>query len=357
MAERNDYDRTEAPTQRRREESRQKGQVARSSDLTAACTLLGAVLLLYFAGERLWTGMAVLVRQSLAVSEGSNPTRADMLSADLAFSAKLMAESISPIAVGIAVVALAATVGQVGFLLTAKPLKPDFARLSPLRGVKNLIGMRAGVRLGMSVGKIAIIISLAAFIIAQEMPRILGLAELETTAMFKTSVGLVFSLAVKLALLLVLLAVLDYAYQRWQHERDLMMTKQEVKEELKRMEGDPLIRQRRTRVARQLALQRIGHAVPKADVVVTNPTHYAIALRYESGRMKAPKVVAKGADYLAIRIRQLAAAHDVPLVERRELAQAMYRSVEVGQEVPPQFYNAVAEILAYVYRLKGKQAA
>ena len=209
----------------------------------------------------------------------------------------------------------------------------------------------------MSVGKIAIIISLAGFVIAQEMPRILVLAELETTAMFKASVGLVFSLAVKLALLLVLLAVLDYVYQRWQHERDLLMTKQEVKEEMKRMEGDPLIRQRRTRVARQLALQRIGHAVPQADVVVTNPTHFAVALRYESGRMKAPKVVAKGADYLAMRIRQLAAAHDVPLVERRELAQAMYRSVEVGQEVPPQFYNAVAEILAYVYRLKGKQAA
>ena len=189
------------------------------------------------------------------------------------------------------------------------------------------------------------------------MPRIISLAGLETKPMFSAAAGLVFSLGVKLALLLLFLAIADFAFHRWQRERDLRMTRQDVKEELKRMEGDPLIRQRRTRVARQLALQRIGHTVPGADVVVTNPTHYAVALKYDSASMHAPKVVAKGADFLAMRIRQLAALHGVPLVERKELAQAIYNTVEVGREVPPQFYNAVAEILAYVYRLGARQTA
>ena len=132
---------------------------------------------------------------------------------------------------------------------------------------------------------------------------------------------------------------------------------EEVKEEMKRMEGDPMIRQRRMRVARQLAMQRIGQTVPQADVIVTNPTHFSIALKYDKSSMGAPKVVAKGADFLAMRIRQIAMANGVPLVERKEIAQGLYRSVEVGQEVPPEFYSAVAEILAYVYRLSGRKSA
>jgi flagellar biosynthetic protein FlhB len=146
-------------------------------------------------------------------------------------------------------------------------------------------------------------------------------------------------------------------FQSWKREQDLRMSKHEVKEEMKRMEGDPLVKQRRTRVARQLALQRIGQAVPKADVVVTNPTHFAVALKYDNQSMRAPKVVAKGADFMAMRIRQLAVANGVPLVERKELARALYRTVEIGQEIPPEFFNAVAEILAYVYRLSGKRSA
>ena len=164
-------------------------------------------------------------------------------------------------------------------------------------------------------------------------------------------------LALKLAVLLLVLALLDYAFQRWQHERDLRMSKQEVKEDMKRMEGDPLVKQRRTRVARQLALQRIGQAVPNADVVVTNPTHFSVALKYDAKTMTAPKVIAKGADFLALRIRQIAVANGVPMVERKEIAQALYKTVEVGQEVPPQLYSAVAEVLAYVYRLGGRKTA
>jgi flagellar biosynthetic protein FlhB len=212
------------------------------------------------------------------------------------------------------------------------------------------------MRFVMSIGKLLIIGAMAAVVVLRDIPSILHLADLDANQILPAAGHLVFLLALKLAVLLLLLALLDYAFQRWQHERDMRMTKEEVKEEMKRMEGDPLVKQRRSRVARQLAMQRLSSAVPHADVVVTNPTHFAVALRYDGQTMQAPKVVAKGADYLAARIRQLAVINGVPMVERKELARALYRDVEVGQQIPPQFYSAVAEILAYVYRLSGRSA-
>lgn len=353
----NDFEKTETPTPRRREEARQEGNVARSSDLTAACILLASVLLLYLSGRRMMECMSLLLKRFLMPDQMSNPTRIDGIGADLALAGKMVVETMWPLVLGIVVVALVATLGQVGFLFTTKPLQPNFGRMSPLRGVKNLVDIRAGVRLVMGLAKIVAIAAVAAIVIVGDIPQIITLAELETKPIFTAAADLVFALGIKLSLLLLLLAMFDFAFQKWQRERDLRMTKQDVKEELKRMEGDPLIKHRRARVARQLALQRIGHAVPKADVVVTNPTHYAVALNYDSKAMKAPKVTAKGADYLATRIRQLAAVHGVPMIERRELAQAMYKTVEVGQEVPPQYYGAIAEILAYVYRLGGLRSA
>jgi flagellar biosynthesis protein FlhB len=356
MAE-DQFDKTEAPTPRKRQETRQEGNVARSTDLTAACSLLAAMVLLQLFGLRILHGLKLLLESVLEGSMISNPTRADDVTSLFHYCAAAMVTLVGPLLLCITGVALLASVAQVGFLVTGKPLQPTLSKLSPLRGVRNIIGPRAGMRLLMSLGKLLIIAAVAAVTIHSDMERILVLGELDLLPMFATACQLFYTLALRLALVLLVLGILDYAYQRWQHERDMRMSKQDIREELKRMEGDPLVKQRRARVARQLALQRIGHAVPKADVVVTNPTHFAIALRYESGTMTAPKVVAKGADFLAMRIRQIAAANGVPMVERRELAQALYRSVEVGQEVPPQFYSAVAEILAYVYRLGGRRSA
>jgi flagellar biosynthetic protein FlhB len=186
---------------------------------------------------------------------------------------------------------------------------------------------------------------------------VLHIGELEVVQAFGAACELVYALAIKLAALLIVLAIIDYAFQRWKHEQDLKMSKQEVKEEMKRMEGDPLVKQRRARVARQLAMQRVAAAVPKADVVVTNPTHFAVALQYDTKSMRAPKVVAKGADFMAMRIRQIAAVHGIPIIERKPLARALYAGVEIGQEIPPEHYAAVAEILAYVYRLAGRKSA
>jgi len=350
-------EKTEAPTARRRQEARNEGNVARSPDLTAALILLGGMLLLGNFGGRLMGGMRTAMAVILSGTINDHPVRPGDLMSLAAICSYITINSVGPIVVGVGVVALLATLMQVGFLITAKPLEPSLDKLNPLRGLQNLLGMRGGVRLVMSLAKVGVIGTVAILIIMSDLDKILALGSLEIRPMVIVAWHLLYWLGIKLAIVLVILAILDYAYQRWQREEDMKMTKEEIKEEMKRMDGDPLVKQRRARVARQLAMQRVGAAVPQADVVVTNPTHFAIALKYDSATMAAPKVVAKGADYMALRIRQLAMLNDVPLVERKSLARSLYKSVEVGQEVPPQFFSAIAEILAYVYRLSGKRSA
>lgn len=356
MAE-SDLEKTESATPRRREEARNEGNVVRSMDLSAAATLLAGIILLKLFGFRITETLSGMTRWFLSGDPATNPTRVEDLSGVLTLGGGALGRCALPMILGLACVALLVTVAQVGFLVTGTPLAPRLSRLSPLRGIKNLVSMRAGMRLGMSLAKVVVIGLVASVLIMMELDDILTLGQIDARSALGLAVSIIFWFAVKLALVLLILGLLDYAYQRWQRERDLRMTRVEVKDEMKRMEGDPLVKQRRTRVARQLALQRISHDVPRADVVVTNPTHFAVALRYVSEKMTAPRVVAKGADFMAMRIRHVAAQHGVPAVERKELARVLYRNVEVGQEVPPEHYNAVAEILAYVYRLDGKASA
>lgn len=352
-----DQEKTESPTPRRRQEARQDGNVARSADLSAACILLASILLLDWYGLQLLGGLKVVVEAMLSSAHAANPTRPGDIGALGGFTGRVVFGAVAPMVLGTMAVALLATVAQVGFIVTVKPLQPNIAKLSPLKGLKGLFDARAGMRLLMSLGKVAVIAGIAIISISGDMPRIMMLSELEAMQLFGSACEVVYGLALKLAAGLLILALIDYSFQKWQRERDLKMTKQEVKEELKRMEGDPLVKQRRTRVARQLALQRINHSVPHADVVVTNPTHFAVALQYDSKTMVAPKVVAKGADLIAMRIRQVAISHEIPIIERKELARALFKNVEVGQQIPPQFFSAVAEILAYVYRLSGRKTA
>ena len=349
-------ERTEQPTQRRRDEARQDGNVAKSQDLTGAFVMLAAIVMMYLFGMRLIHGMQRSLEVMLSSGLAENPTRAGDVTVTMSYTGRIMVAAVGPLVLAISAVALLITLGQVGFLVTGKPLTPDLNRLNPFKGAKNLVDARAAVRLLMSLGKVLIIGSVAGVVIYRDMAKIVSIAHLEVAPGLAASGMVIFALAMKLAALLILLAIADYAYQRWQREKDLRMSKQDVKEEMKRMEGDPMVRQRRQRVARQLAMQRTSQAVPQADVVVTNPTHFAVALKYDSETMIAPKVIAKGADYLALRIRQIAAQNSIPIVERKEVARALYRTVEVGQDVPPDLYAAVAEILAYVYRLNDAAA-
>lgn len=345
-------EKTEDPTPKRREEARQEGNVAKSQDLTAAVAMFGAMLLLGVLGMHLFGGMQLLVRTALSGEWALNVTTVDDLMASVSSTAYVAARIALPLVIGLLIVTIIANVLQVGFLISGKAIAPKFSKLSPIKGAQNLFSGRAAMRLVMSLLKVAIVIGVATWAIIEDFPLLLTLIHLSPGAILAAASYVVWTIALKIAAVLVVLAIFDFLYQKWQHEQDLKMSKHEVKEETRTMEGDPQIKKRRSEVARQLAMQRMGQAVPQADVVVTNPTHYAVALKYDDS-MAAPKVVAKGADYMAMRIRQLAAAHEVTIVERPPLARALYRTVEVGQEIPEKFFSAVAEILAYVYRLKG----
>ncbi|MFA7235806.1 MAG: flagellar biosynthesis protein FlhB [Phycisphaeraceae bacterium] len=347
-------DKTEQATPRRQAEARDEGNIARSQDLAAAVSLFGAVLLLGTFGLQLFGGFRALVQNTLGGDWGSDPASIGDLSIFTALSTRLGLTVLAPFALGLFALGIIANVAQFGFVLTAKPLTPKLSKLSPLKGFSNLFSKRSAIRLVMALGKIAIVCFITGQAVYENFPKLASLMRLDTGPMVAAVSAIVYALALKIAVVLLVLAILDFAYQKWQHGNDLKMSKEEVKEEMKRMEGDPLIKQRRAKIARQLAMQRIASAVPKADVIVTNPTHFAIALKYDE-TMAAPKVVAKGADFMAMRIRQLAALHHVPIVERPPLARALYQQVEVGQEIPVEYYAAVAEILAYVYRINTSQ--
>lgn len=350
-------DKTEEATPRRRSEARQDGNIPKSQDLTAAAMLLASILALHLVGLRVFNGMRGTMHTLLSGAHASNPTRADDLAAIGSYALRSTVTMLIPVTLIILAVGLVVTVGQVGFLITGKPLTPSFGKMNPAKGIKQMVNAKAAVRLLMSIGKVMLLTAIASWIMLSDLDKMLHIAELSVGPAFAVGARMVFEMGLALALVLVALALLDLWFQRWQHSKDLRMSKQEIKDEMKQMEGDPMVKQRRARVARQLALQRVSQAVPKADVVVTNPTHFAVALQYDSATMQAPKVVAKGADFMAMRIRQIAVANGVPLVERKPLARALYADIEVGQEVPSEHYAAVAEILAYVYRVSGQKVA
>ena len=346
-------EKTEAPTPRRMQEAREKGQVARSMDLSAAIGLLAGLLLLNFFGESILGGFMSLTEKSLTLDE--TPITGWM-ALDLAWRTMLSHASaiLLPFLLALMVAALAGNLAQVGFMFSGQSLTPSLDKISPIKGFGRLFSKRTAMRLLMSFIKVIIITIVAYVSIKGCIPELLVLSQVSYTEVVGHAAHLVFQLGLRMALVLVILALFDYAYQRWQHHQDLRMTKEELKEELKRMEGDPIMRQRRRNVARQLAQQRMSQAVPKADVVITNPTELAIALKYDHKDMPAPKVVAKGAGFMAQRIRELANEHGVPIIERKPLAQTLYKACDVGDYVPPELYKAVAEVLAYIFELAGK---
>jgi flagellar biosynthetic protein FlhB len=356
VAEERTDERTEPATPRRREEARERGHVARSSDLSSAVVLLAAVLALEFLGRPLTGGIfsaAAGVLGGLGRLDGDGGNL--FLACGSLFSAALL--GFAPFLLIVVAAALGANLLQVGFLFTGHPLVPRLERLDPVEGLARIFSVRSLARLLAGILKVGAVGAVVALTIWSERRRLTGLSGLSFEQELGAATGLVWVLSLRAALVLLVLAILEYGYQRWQYERDLRMSRQEVREELKRFEGDPRIRERRRAIQRRLAMQRMMQRVPEATVVVTNPTHLAVALEYAPERMEAPVVAAKGAELMARRIREVALEHGVPIVERRELAQALYRSAEVGQAVPAELYQAAAEVLAYVYRLRGMAPA
>jgi len=347
-------DKTEAPTPRRRSEAREQGNIARSVDLTAALLMIGSMVLLKNYGLNILGALKVLLEQMLSQQALSNNEPASALS-DFARAIWMAGVALAPLMLGLVVIAVLSNILQVGFFFNPAKLTPNIAALNPLKGLGKLFGGGRGpMSVVMSVLKIVLVAFFAYTAVRNKMNMIVMAQNLEYMQIFGLGAQIVYDIILRVGIVLLILAIFDYAFQKYKIEQDLKMSKQEIKEEMRRMEGDPHIKQRRRQIAMQIAHKKMQKDVPTADVVVTNPTHFAVALKYDSDKMHAPRVVAKGADLMAQRIREIATANGIPILERKPLARALFKMCEVGDEIPEEFYSTVAEILAYVYELTGK---
>jgi flagellar biosynthetic protein FlhB len=347
-------EKTEAPTPRRRQEAREQGQIARSQDLSSAALLVGAMVLLKAFGDDVVTALRALMAQALSgqTFAGGAPAAAlDPFRSPLA----QVARSLAPLLVGAALLVVAVNLAQVGWAPNLKRLQPNLGALNPFKGLGRVFGKgRSPVQAVIGALKLVLVVAVAYSALHGRLGEVVTAMELGYVQILGLAASLVYQIGLRVGVALLVLAVIDYVWQRYRLEKELKMSKQEVKEEMRRMEGDPRIKQRRRQIATQIAHQRLKKDVPTADVVVTNPTEFAVALKYDKAAMHAPRVIAKGRGPMARRIREIAIASGVPILERKPLARALFKLVEVGREIPEQFYSAVAEILAYVYELSGK---
>jgi flagellar biosynthesis protein FlhB len=346
-------DKTEAPTPRRRTEAREQGNIARSQDLTLALILIGILLMLRQLGPKLVDAMKILVHDMLGPASMSNLTTGSAAT-DTLRAVYVMGSAMIPLLAGVVLIAVVGNVAQVGLFFSTKRLQPNLGALNPMRGIGRMFSVRNSVQLLIGMVKLVMLSAVAYSAVHAHIEEIMGVQALTFTQIFGLGTTVVYTIALRVGIAMLVLAIIEYLYQRWRIEKELKMSKQEVKEEMRRMEGDPKIKQRRRQIAVQQLKKRLKKDVPTADVVVTNPTEFAIALKYDAGTMHAPRVVAKGQGLIAQHIREIAIAAGVPILERKPLARALYKLVEVGQEIPEEFYSAVAEILAYVYELSGK---
>jgi len=348
-------EKTEQATPKRLEEARRKGQVSKSADLTGALCLMAMVVLLFAISDyfflelqRYFTGFFGEVGRHY----GSNYNPLLSISDAVMFFMKVLA----PFFAVALLVVIASNVAQVGFLFSSEALRPNPGTLNPLSGLQRMFSRRSLVELAKSVLKFSIIGGITYLLIRKNLDSLLVLFNCSPWGIYQVVIGFIIKVAFWAGLCYLVLALFDYFYQRYEYNKNLMMSKQEVKDEFKQMEGDQQIKSKRREVHRNISMSRIAKEVPQATVVVTNPTRLAVALRYEQGEMAAPRLVAKGAGHFASRIKEIAMGNAVPVIENKEVAQFIYKNVDVDQEIPLEIYQAVAQILAMVYRLKAKES-
>jgi len=347
-------DKKHLPTERRRRQAREEGQVVRSQDLTSAALLLSALASLWLLGGSAAQHLAGALADGL-----SSPVLTPLNSNDavnwLLVSAGRLAIASVPMLIAMFVAGVLVNVSQTGIVFSTSKLVPKLSHVNPLSGAKRILSLQGVARLGFGLFKVAVIAVVAFFSLRHDLDSLLSLASLSVSQIAKALFNCLMRTCVWIGVALLALALLEYLFQRWKHEQDLMMTDQEVRDELKETEGDPQVAARRRMVQRQLMMQRAETEVPRADVVVSNPTELAIAIQYDPLAMPAPMVLAKGAGPLAQKIRRIALENGIPVVERKPLAQVLYKTVEVGGVIPADQYQAVAEVLRYVYQLQGKE--
>jgi flagellar biosynthetic protein FlhB len=355
MAENNqdDSQKTEEPTQRRLEQAREKGQIAKSQEVTHWFMILAAALVIGVFGESFTKGIANSLYRFVEQSHSIRLDGGQLREVLLETMGQLGLAVLAPVAVVI-LAAFISGVIQNGLVVSAESLKPKLEKLSLIKGLKRLFSSRSLVEFAKGVAKITIVGAVVMLLMWPERAIMFNVTSLGAAQFMGVLQSLATRVLIGVLAVMTVIAALDFLYQKQKHLKELRMSKQELKEEFKQTEGDPMIKARLRQIRTERARRRMMAAVPEADVVVTNPTHYAVALKYDHGNMDAPVLVAKGIDSIALRIREVAKENDVPIVENPPLTRALYDSVDLDQEVPAEHYKAVAEVIGYVMRLKGK---
>ncbi len=348
-----DTEKTEKATAKRKNEARNKGQVAVSKDLNRAFQMMICLVVFNMAGYRLFEGFSSGLREHLGNQLTMEMT--DRYAMFLFENALLKAFSLLfPFFAAIITFMIAINFAQVGIKISTQTIKLSIDKLNPINGIKKLFSLKSLVKIVASVLKVAVLALVVYFSLRNRIDEIGGLGGCDLEEILSYCFSLLFLILFRVGVVLIILGLIDYMYQKWNHEKELRMTKQEVKEERKQMMGDPKIKSRIRQIQFGIFKQRMMQQVPESTVVVTNPTTYAVAIKYERGEMNAPLVVAKGMNLIADKIKSLAKENDIPLVENKALAQTLYRTVGVGDEVPQKLYRAMAEVLTYVYKLKDR---
>jgi flagellar biosynthesis protein FlhB len=346
-------DKTEKPTSKRLSEARGRGNVPKSRDLNTAVSCLGGSVAIYLSMESIQSHTLQLLQElwgrGFQAAAEANLNRNFFILVSSHFF-----QMIAPLLAVLVLIALAINLAQVKFLIAWKVLKPNFSRLNPLKGLANFCSLRSLLELGKAIIKMTLIAYVVYSVIQQQIPLFFSLMQTEVIDIARLTGLLVFRILVTVGGLMLGLSLFDVFYQRWQHQKDLMMSKQEIKEENKQSEGNPHTKSRIRTVQRSLWRQRMMAKVPKADLVITNPTHYAVALAYDK-TMDAPRLLAKGKNLIAKRIIKIARKHQIPIVPNPPLARALYHQVELDRQIPLSLYRAVAKVLAYVYQQRQQR--
>lgn len=352
MADQNsDQEKTEKATPKKRSDARKKGQVAKSQELASVAVLLACLVVFYFGSYDMVEKMLDIMRGLFVESAEFDINCNNIQHLLIGFANKIFI-LLFPLLLAVFSMALLVNFFQVGFVLSAESIQPKLSKIDPIAGFQRLFSIRSLVELVKNVFKILIIAFLVYMTIKGEIRNFIPLSDQSIGEILVYIGKLSFKIVFRTCLLLIILAIFDYLYQRWEFEKNLKMSKQEVKDELKQAEGDPIIKARIKRLQREAAKKRMMASIPKADVVITNPTHLAVAIHYDQSKMSAPKLVAKGKGYVAEKIKKIATENNVPIVENRALAQILYKIVNVDEAIPTNLYKAVAEVLAFVYNTR-----
>ncbi|WP_206869039.1 fused FliR family export protein/FlhB family type III secretion system protein [Clostridium zeae] len=346
-------DKTEEATPKKKSEARKKGQIPRSKDVNLALTLVACTLVIAALGGYIGNDLKYNLIYFLSNNFHQEINLRYLSGLSLMVTYRIMKDLI-PIVVPIMVIGIVASVAQSGFLFTSEPLKPSLGKLNPLKGIKNMFSKKNFVDLGKNFIVVCILSYIGYDFVKSNYSEIINIGNFYLPSLGGEFKRLLLNIFMKITLVLVVIAAADYFMQRRMYNKEMRMSKQEVKEEFKQMEGDPQIKNRIKQRQREMATKRMMQAVPDATVVITNPTHLAIAIKYQEGNMEAPKVIAKGADNIALRIKEIAKENDIPILENKPLARLIYEQVDVDREIPADMYQAVAEILAIVFKMKKK---